>query len=70
MTSISTLAKVSTILVQYFCMKQLSSISLLEEKLVHKQYCSSENQTYGVCFERICCSTCSILVHQRAEDYL
>ena len=70
MTSIFTFAKVSTILVQYFCIKQLLNISLLEDKLGHKQYCSSENQTRSICFERISCTTCIMLLHQRVEDYL
>ena len=38
MTNIFTFAKVSTILVQYFCIKQLSSTYLLKDKLVHKKY--------------------------------
>ena len=35
MTSIFTFTKLSTILVQYSCIKQLSSISLSEDKLGH-----------------------------------
>ena len=42
MTSIFTFSKVSAILVQYFCIKQLSCISLLEDKFRYKQYCPSE----------------------------
>ena len=45
MTSIFIFAKVFTaIFVQYFCIKQLSSISLPEDMLGHKQYCPSKNQ--------------------------